>query len=65
MARQWNKDKNVKRAHDLLNTGRLLYPLSYGELIEKQGHLLGSYMTPVLQTARIRDVDSALYAHSG
>ena len=34
-------------------TGRMLYQLSYGELVGEQGHLLGSYVTNVLHTATI------------
>ena len=46
------------RTYDLLNTGRALYPLSYGELMESEA--IGSYLTGVMHTARISNVDVAM-----
>ena len=66
MSRAWDKDKKNPsldriRTYDLPNTGRALYPLSYGENRGEQGHILGSYLTRVLHTARISNVDCVMY----
>ena len=62
MSRAWDKQKNLIRRQDsnddLPNIGRALYPLSYGELMES---VRGSYVTRVLHTARISNVEIVLY----
>ena len=64
MSRTWDKEKIIlpdgNRTHGLPNTGRALYPLSYGETLGEQGHKLGSYVTRVMHTARIGSGDSVL-----
>ena len=49
------------RTYDLPKTGRALCPLSYGELMESEAILLGSYLTRVLHTARISNDEIVLY----
>ena len=62
MSRAWDKQKNLipwqDSNDDLPNIGRALYPLSYGELMES---VQGSYVTRVLHTARISNVEIVLY----
>ena len=62
MSRAWDKQKNLiprqDSNDDLSNIGRALYPLSYGELMES---VQGSYVTRVLHTARISNVEIVLY----
>ena len=48
------------RTYDLPNTGRALYPLELRRTHGEQGHILGSYLTRVLLTARISNVDVVL-----
>ena len=48
------------RTYDLPNTGRALYPLELRRTHRERGHVLGSFLTRVLQTARISNVDVAL-----
>ena len=43
--------------YDLPNTGRALYPLELRRTHGERGHILGSYLTRVLHTARISKVD--------
>ena len=63
MSRAWDKEKiwdpDRIRTYDLPNTGRALFiHLSYEELIESEAiYILGSYLTGVLHTARISNVD--------
>ena len=56
MTRALDKEKflvpNKNRTHDLPNTGRALYPLSY-----ENSWRAGSYMTGVLHTARINAIE--------
>ena len=40
--------------------GQTLYRLSYRALVGELGHLLGSYVTSILHTARINNVESIL-----
>ena len=40
--------------------GRTLYQVSYRELIGELSHFLGSYVTSVLHTARVSNVESVL-----
>ena len=42
------------------NTGRALYPLELRRTHRERGHVLGSFLTRVLHTARISNVDVAL-----
>ena len=62
MSRAWDKQKNLiprqDSNDDLPNIGWALYPLSYGELMES---VQGSYVTRVLHTARISNVEIVLY----
>ena len=62
MSRAWDKQKNLiprqDSNDDLPNIWRALYPLSYGELMES---VQGSYVTRVLHTARISNVEIVLY----
>ena len=62
MSRAWDKQKNLiprqDSKDDLPNIGLALYPLSYGELMES---VQGSYVTRVLHTARISNVEIVLY----
>ena len=48
------------RTYDLPNTGRALYPLELRKIHGERGHILGSYLTRVLHTARISNVDVAM-----
>ena len=48
------------RTYDLPNTGRALYPLELRRTHRERGHILGSFLTRVLHTARISNVDVAL-----
>ena len=43
MLRAWDKEEILSSTYDLPKTGRMLYPLSYGETRGEQGHILGSY----------------------
>ena len=43
--------------YDLPNTGRAFYPLELRRTHGERGHILGSYLTRVLHTARISKVD--------
>ena len=62
MSRAWDKQKNLipwqDSNDDLPDIGRALYPLSYGELMES---VQGSYVTRVLHTARISNVEIVPY----
>ena len=49
------------RTCDLPNSWRALYPLSHGETRGEHGHILGSYLTRILHTARISSVDCVMY----
>ena len=68
MSRAWDKEKiwdsDRIRTYDLPNTGRALFVhLSYEELMESDAiyiYILGSYLTRVLHTARISNVDVVL-----
>ena len=48
------------RTYDLPNTGEALYPLELRRTHRERGHILGSFLTRVLHTARISNVDVAL-----
>ena len=65
ISRAWEKEKirvsDRIRTYDLPNTGRTLCPLSYGELMESEVILLGSYLTRVLHTAKISNVENVVY----
>ena len=52
----WVPDKN--RTYDLPNTGRVLYPLELWRTHGERGHIhvLGSYLTCIMHTARIMSV---------
>lgn len=54
----WAWDKGKK---SWLPDGNRTDPLSYGESHGEQGHYLGSYVTNVLYTAAITNVDGVLY----
>ena len=64
MSRRWDKEKisvpDRIRTYDLPNTGRALYPLELRRTYGERGHILGSYLTRVLQTARINNVEVVL-----
>ena len=48
------------QTYDLPNTGQARYPLELQRTHGEWGHILGSYLTRVLHTARINKVDVAL-----
>ena len=48
------------RTYDLSNTRWELYPLELQRTPREQGHILGSYLTNVLHTARTSNVDVVL-----
>ena len=65
MSRTWDKEiKNLSsrriRTYDLPNTGRAIYLLGLRITQGKRGHILGSYLTRVLHTARISNVGLVL-----
>jgi len=61
----WDKEKiwvpNRIQTYDLLNTGQALYPIEVRRTHGEWGHILGSYLTCVLHTARIGNVEIVLY----
>ena len=61
----WDKEKiwvpNRIQTYDLPNTGRVLYPLELWRTHGEWGHILGSYLTCVLHTARISNVEIVMY----
>ena len=65
MSRAWDKEKlwvpDRIRTYDLPNTKRALYPLERQRTHGEQGHILGLYLTRVLHTARISNVEIVLY----
>ena len=64
LSRGWDKEKNLSpdgnRTHDFPYTGRTLSPPSNGLSHEVSGHILGSYVTRVLHTARVSNVESVM-----
>ena len=61
----WDKEKiwvpNRIQTYDLPNTGRVLYLLELRRTHGEWGHILGSYLTCVLHTARISNVEIVMY----
>ena len=61
----WYEEKiwvpNMIQTYDLPNTGRVLYPLELQRTHGEWGHILGSYLTCVLHTARISNVEIVMY----
>ena len=51
---------NSIQTYDLPNTGWVLYPLELQRTHGEQGRILGSYLTCILYTAGINNVDVAL-----
>ena len=65
MSRAWDKEKiwvpDGIWTYDYPNSGReALYPLELRRTYGERGHLLGSYLTRVMHTARISKVDVVL-----
>ena len=64
VSRAWDKEQlwvpDRIRTYDLPDTGRALYSLELRRTHGERGHILGSYLTRVLHTARISNVDVAL-----
>ena len=65
MSRAWDKEiKNLSsrriRTYELPNAGRAIYLLELRRTQGKRGHIVGSYLTRVLHTARISDVGLVL-----
>ena len=60
----WDKEKicvsDRIQTYDLPNTGWALYPLELWRTLGEWSHILGSYLTRVLHTARISNVDDAM-----
>ena len=64
MSRAWDQEKiripDRIQTHDLPNTGWALYPLELRRTHGERDHILGSYLTCVLHTDRISNVNVAL-----
>ena len=60
----WDKEKilvlNGIQTYDLLNTGRALYQIELLRTHGEWGYILGSYLTRILHTARIGNLNVAL-----
>ena len=64
MSGAWDKEKiwvpDRIRTYDLPNTGPTLYPLELRRTHRERGHILGSFLTRVLHTTSISNVDVSL-----